>query len=123
MPFRVVLAQFALAGLIVVFGACSRSPSKRQPGASRGAPNVAVAGLAADERRKPLSPEETTPEIEKRAKDILDANEGAPIGTEVPFEIGAHAYVARIEEHYHEPGGARRPWGSHRGVTVYHGDK
>ena len=63
-----------------------------------------------------------TPEIARRAREILDGNSGAPFGTEVPFEIDGQTYVGRIEEHYHEPGGPRRPWGRHRGVTVYHGD-
>jgi hypothetical protein len=121
MPFRVVLAQIAMSGLAAAVAACSRSPAERR-GTSPGAAKVAVAGLAADERRKPLSAEETTPEIEKRAKEVLDSHEAAPLGTEVPFEISGHSYVARIEEHYHEPGGARRPWGSHRGVTVYHAE-
>ena len=119
MSFRVVLAQFASVALIALVGACSRSSSERSA-AARGAPKVAVAGLAADEARKPLTAEETTPAIEKRAQEILDSNAAAPLGTEVPFEMDGHAYVARIEEHYHEPGGPRRPWGSHRGVTVYH---
>jgi hypothetical protein len=79
--------------------------------------------VAAEEApRQPLQPGETTPAIEQRAKAILDANREAAIGTELTFEIDGRRYLARIEEHYHEPGGPHRPWGRHRGVTVYRAD-
>lgn len=42
-----------------------------------------------------------------------------PYGTEVPFQIGGVRYVARIEEHYHPPGGPRKPWGYHGGVSLF----
>ena len=63
-----------------------------------------------------------TREIAQRAREILDANRDVAYGTEVPFEVDGHSYIGRIEEHYHEPGGPKKPWGRHRGVTVYHGD-
>ena len=63
-----------------------------------------------------------TSPVAQRAREILDANRGAEFGTEVPFEIDGQSYVGRIEEHCHEPGGPKKPWGPHRGVTVYHGD-
>jgi hypothetical protein len=63
-----------------------------------------------------------TTAIAQRARAILDENDGAAFGTEVPFEIDGQSYVGRIEEHYHEPGGPKKPWGRHRGVTVYHAD-
>jgi lathosterol oxidase len=81
-----------------------------------------AAGQSLTAGRAPLHPEETTAAIEQRAKEILDTHGDAAIGTEVPFAIEGRAYVARIDEHYHEPGGPRKPWGHHRGVTVYHDD-
>jgi hypothetical protein len=63
-----------------------------------------------------------TPAVAQRAREILDENSGAAYGTEVPFEIDGQSYIGRIEEHYHEPGGPRKPWGRHRGVTVYHAE-
>jgi len=71
---------------------------------------------------RPLQAGEASSEIAQRARQILDENADAPFGTEVPFEIDGRSYVGRIEEHYHEPGGPRQPWGPHRGVTVYHSD-
>jgi hypothetical protein len=63
-----------------------------------------------------------TTEIARRARAILDENDGAAFGTEVPFEVDGQSYIGRIEEHYHEPGGPKKPWGRHRGVTVYHAE-
>jgi len=117
---RVILAQVAMLVALSACTACSRPRSTEASGAAQGTARLSVAGLAAEEaQREPLRPGETTPAIEQRAKAILDANREASIGTELPFEIDGRRYLARIEEHYHEPGGPRRPWGRHRGVTVY----
>jgi hypothetical protein len=121
MPARAILAQFIFSALIFGTFACSRSRS-HPAGAAAGDPELALAGLATQGARKPLRDEEITPEIERRAKEILDAHTDAPVGTEIPFEVGDHSYVGRIEEHYNEPGGPRRPWGRHPGVTVYHAE-
>jgi hypothetical protein len=120
MAVREVFAQVALLSfLLLAPSTCSRTKSRPAGPATQGTPGRVLAGLTEGPRRQPLRPEETTPAIEKRAKEILDANHDAAMGTEVPFEIDGGAYVARIEEHYHEPGGPLRPWGHHRGVTVY----
>lgn len=58
-------------------------------------------------------------ELAPRAQRILEAHGAAPIGTEVPFTHEGRPYVARIEMHNHPHGGPRKPWGPHRGVTVY----
>lgn len=55
-----------------------------------------------------------------RAQEILEEHAYAPIGAEIPFEHEGEPFVARIEIHEHPHGGPRRPWGPHRGVTVYH---
>jgi hypothetical protein len=120
MPVREVFARVALLSfLLLAPSSCSRSKSRQAGLATQGTPGPLLAGLTEGPRRQPLRPEETTSAIEQRAKEILDANQDAAMGTEVPFEIDGRAYVARIEEHYHEPGGPHRPWGHHRGVTVY----
>lgn len=61
---------------------------------------------------------EVTPEITANAVRILRAHRQDPFGTEVPFVAGGRLYVGRIEQHYHPPGGAARPWGYHPGVSV-----
>jgi hypothetical protein len=126
MDFRVHLARTACAILMVV-SACARQKSAQvgpAPQASAAPPKMSrpvVAGPTNPALRL-LRSEETTPEIAQRAREILDANRDAPFGTEVPLEIDGRSYVGRIEEHYHEPGGPRRPWGRHRGITVYRAD-
>jgi hypothetical protein len=122
MPLREVFAPVVLLALLLTPTDCSRIKSRQAGGASRGTSPPALAGLTEAPQRRPLQPQETTPQIEQRAKEILDAKHDSPIGTEVPFDIDGRAYVARIEEHYHEPGGPLRPWGHHRGVTVYHAE-
>jgi hypothetical protein len=62
---------------------------------------------------------EVTPAIARKAEKILRANEGAPIGTEIPFSMDGRRYVARFEEHDNPEGDPDRPAGRHKGVTVY----
>src|SRR5262245_29546012 len=101
MQYRSVLAQFALALFLVILGWFSfpshrTGESSKQGTARHAAASFALAEKEKGEQRRPLRDDETTPEIVQRAKEILDTNAGAPIGTEVPFEIGDRAYVGRI---------------------------
>jgi hypothetical protein len=73
---------------------------------------AALAGDKTDERRR-LEEREVTPELQQKAVDILRDNAGAPLGTEVSFEVGLTHYVGRIEQHWDA---ARGP---HPGVTLY----
>lgn len=42
-----------------------------------------------------------------------------PYGTLTPFAASdGKIYATWIEQHYHEPRGAARPWGLHHGVTL-----
>jgi hypothetical protein len=67
---------------------------------------------------RPLRPEELNPELVRRADDLL-WNHKAPVGTDIPFELNGKSYVARFAIHYHEFGGTKKPWGYHKGVTLY----
>jgi hypothetical protein len=67
---------------------------------------------------RPLRPEELNPELVKRADDLL-WNHPSPVGVDVPLEVDGKSYVARFAYHYHEFGGAKKPWGYHKGVTLY----
>jgi hypothetical protein len=102
------------------------SPAK---GRRRGKGGASSEGAAASVRRiedlpaisdavRPLRPEEVTPDLVKRADDML-WNHSAPVGTDIPFEVGGKNYVARFAIHYHEFGGTKKPWGYHKGVTLY----
>jgi hypothetical protein len=67
---------------------------------------------------RPLRTDELNPELVKRADDLL-WNHPAPVGIDVPLEVNGKSYVARFAYHYHEFGSAKKPWGYHKGVTLY----
>lgn len=76
------------------------------------------AGLNGHKTLRRLKQDEVTPAITANAKRIIKEHRSDPYGTEVPFEADGQQYVARIEEHHHEPGGPQKPWGYHPGVSV-----
>jgi hypothetical protein len=123
---RIVRIGLALIAFIAS-SVCSRpAPPAASPPletkASQKPPRLAFAGTINVPRRRAVRGDEMTSDVARRARQILDENTGAAFGTEIPFEVDGHSYVGRIEEHYHEPGGSRKPWGRHRGVTVYHAE-
>ncbi|HSC89349.1 MAG TPA: hypothetical protein VLC09_18830 [Polyangiaceae bacterium] len=61
---------------------------------------------------------EVRPGVAREARRIIDSSAHEPFGTEIPFVVDGREYIARIEEHYHPPGGEARPWGKHPGVSV-----
>jgi hypothetical protein len=65
-----------------------------------------------------LSTGELTPELVRRAAALL-LSRLPPLGTEIPLEVHGRMYIARVETHFHEIGGPKRPWGYHRGMTLY----
>jgi hypothetical protein len=67
---------------------------------------------------RPLRPDELSPELVRRADELL-WNHPAPVGTDIPLEVNGKSYVARFAIHYHEFGSAQKPWGYHKGVTLY----
>jgi hypothetical protein len=127
---RTRVVPIVLASSLALLSACS--PQNSPPAATAAPPatpkassknsKLAFAGTINVPQRRPVVGAEMTPEIAQRARAILDENSGAAFGTEVPFEIDGQSYIGRIEEHYHEPGGPKKPWGRHRGVTVYHAE-
>jgi len=67
---------------------------------------------------RPLRTDELNAELVKRADDLL-WNHPSPVGVDVPLEVNGKSYVARFAYHYHEFGSAKKPWGYHKGVTLY----
>ena len=129
MSARNLIAKVATSAGLVALGACSRqAPPPAEPAtpiAEKRPAKVKLAAFAGTvnvPQRRAVRGADMTPQVARRAREILDETSGASFGTEVPFEIDGHAYIARIEEHYHEPGGSKKPWGRHRGVTVYHSE-
>jgi N-acetylmuramoyl-L-alanine amidase len=62
---------------------------------------------------------ELTPTLIAEARKILAEHHDDPFGTEVPFDIDGAHFFGRIEEHFHPPGGPRKPWGPHVGVSLF----
>jgi hypothetical protein len=65
-----------------------------------------------------LTPEELTPSLIKKAEDVLWKFD-SPVGSEIVIEDGGKSVIARFEQHFHEIGGPLRPWGFHKGITLY----
>ncbi|HEX4339052.1 MAG TPA: hypothetical protein VH062_24260 [Polyangiaceae bacterium] len=80
-------------------------------------PVVKVEELPAVVMRK-LTPEELTPSLIKKAEDVLWKFD-SPIGSEIVIEDDGRSVIARFEKHFHEIGGPLRPWGFHKGITLY----
>jgi hypothetical protein len=68
-----------------------------------------------------LNASELTPALIRKADEVL-FTEYPPVGTVVPIELEGRLYVGRVEVHYHKEGGTKRPWGRHRGITLYAAD-
>jgi hypothetical protein len=73
-------------------------------------------------RYRHLRNAEVTPQLGKIARNILITYRSSSYGTGYHFNHGGRSYMGRIEEHYHPPGGDKRPWGHHKGVTLYTAD-
>ena len=62
------------------------------------------------------------PAAQQVSKPILAwarANLRYPMGTVIQANVGGQPVIARLECHYHPPGGAVKPWGPHKGCTIY----
>lgn len=60
-------------------------------------------------------------EILTSARSFIDRNvkAGADIGHREYKEIGGRKIFFIVEPHYHPPGGTTKPWGWHKGATVF----
>jgi hypothetical protein len=121
----VTLGVGALAALV-----CSALPSHPHASAPRLA-HVAKAAVAAAPRPevvkvedlppvelRKLTPNELTSSLIKKSEALLWELD-SPIGSEVLLEAEGKSFVARFEWHFHEWGGPVKPWGPHKGITLY----
>ena len=92
-----------------------RTAVKAQPPAP---PVVKVEDLPPVVMRK-LTPEELTPALIRKSNELLWKFDSSPVGSEIVLEAEGKSFVARFEEHFHEVGGPVRPWGFHKGITLY----
>ena len=68
---------------------------------------------------KRLVASEVTAAVRAAAKAALNELYPKGLGAEKSLVIEGKAYVARIERHYHEPGGPLKPWGNHLGISMF----
>ncbi len=67
---------------------------------------------------RPLQPQELTPELIRRADEMLRRQE-KPLGTQVVLETADKTYIARFEWHYTYDQNPERPQTWHKGITLY----
>jgi len=65
-----------------------------------------------------LAASEVSAEMLVIARRIIREHHQERPGTEIAFESGGQAYVARLERHFHPEGGPVKPWGYHPGVSL-----
>jgi hypothetical protein len=67
---------------------------------------------------RPLQPQELTPELIRKADEMLRRQE-KPLGTQVVVETADKTYIARFEWHYTYDQNPERPQTWHKGITLY----
>jgi len=67
---------------------------------------------------RPLQPQELTPELIRKADELLRRQE-KPLGTQVVVETRDKTYIARFEWHYTYDQSPDRPQTWHKGITLY----
>jgi hypothetical protein len=67
---------------------------------------------------RPLQPQELTPELIRKADELLRWQE-KPLGTQVVVETADKTYIARFEWHYTYDQSPERPQTWHKGITLY----
>jgi peptidoglycan L-alanyl-D-glutamate endopeptidase CwlK len=87
--------------------------------AAAGKDTLAKAGALGFRTLRRLTNSEVTPAVTAEAKRILREHHQDAFGTEIAFLADGRDYMARIEEHFHPPGGPLKPWGHHPGVSVF----
>lgn len=65
-----------------------------------------------------LRDNEVTPALSVEAKRLLTLYWKEPFGSEYPFDLEGRSYIARVEQHFHPPGGPLKPWGYHAGISL-----
>lgn len=99
---------------------------------NRGGSIAHVSGGGATAGRR-IADSEVTTDLANQAKSILTKHlasfpgcrppdlSACGVGSQYPFTSGGASFVAKIERHYHPPGGAAKPWGDHPGVSLFTG--
>lgn len=127
-PLLWVVAGGAVGGLILLARSAKAAPKSSsselpppqpsEPPLTFGEPKKVSLAVPSGWRR--VTNAEVSPEILSRANALRDTSgfKTMAYGTLAPFTRDGKTYATWIEQHFHEPGGAARPWGLHHGVTL-----
>lgn len=74
---------------------------------------------AVGRRLRRLKGHEVSPAMMANAQRLVRDYHASPIGTEIPVESAEGTYIARLEVHFHPEGGPVKPWGFHRGISLF----
>jgi len=110
--------KWTCLGLVFAAG-CHQAPTETPTSDAAPVGSVATVSDATSPRTGPREVAVITPELVAKAEEILWADSNAAFGTEVPFVLNGHRYVARFEWHDNPDADPGRPLGRHKGVTVY----
>lgn len=125
-PFIWIAASGAAGGLLLY---ASRSKAAKtapdstspEPPVSYGESTRVALAVPAGWRRVTGAEVSALPELGGAANALRNTSgfTSMQYGTLSPF-VGSdgRTYATWIEQHYHEPGGAAKPWGYHHGVTL-----
>ena len=54
-----------------------------------------------------------------KANELIREKHSEPYGSMFFFERGDEHFMGKLEKHYHEPGGPVKPWGEHKGISLF----
>jgi hypothetical protein len=114
------LAAGAAGGglLLLVKSAKATSKQPPEPTMTFGETQKVVLSVPSGWRR--VTGAEVSPDLVAQANALRNTSgfKTMPYGTLSSFVSNGKTYATWIEQHFHEPGGAAKPWGLHHGVTL-----
>jgi hypothetical protein len=117
LPSRFQSTQLQSPAQVAAVAPAAQPASEVRPAVTQPAPYVQPGEPPANLRR--LKAIEVPVPLRAKLHKLLQDHGNEPIGSLVPTEFEGRRYIARLEIHYHPEGGPVRPWGNHRGVSLF----
>jgi hypothetical protein len=119
------IAGGVTAGFLLITRKASAAPllssTTPSPPTTYGETQMVSLSVPSGWRRATSAEVNALPELGAQANTLMNTSgfTSMQYGTLSPFVASdGNTYATWIEQHYHPPGGAARPWGLHHGVTV-----